>query len=156
MNDVNLKREYKRKAEGETTETRNDSSNRTRSTEDKTNNTVDRKSDGTTRDLYSDTPQGAITGLENEDYLTNARKVSDSNTDVSKENSIRNETENEKNIIEGKNNGNSNSTEDYLETLTGKQGTENYSSLLKKFRETFLNIDMQVMNQFSDLFMNLW
>lgn len=156
MNDVNLKREYKRKAEGETTETRNDSSNRARSTEDKTNNTVDRKSDGTTRDLYSDTPQGAITGLENENYLTNARKVSDSNTDVSKENSTRNVSETEKNTIEGNSNGNSNSTEDYLETLTGKQGTENYSSLLKKFRETFLNIDMQVINQFSDLFMNLW
>lgn len=156
MNDVNMKREYKRKAEGETTETRNDSSNRTRSTEDKTNNTVDRKSDGTTRDLYSDTPQGAITGLENEEYLTNARKVSDSNTDISKENSTRNVSETEKNTIEGNSNGNSNSTEDYLETLTGKQGTENYSSLLKKFRETFLNIDMQVINQFSDLFMNLW
>ena len=44
----------------------------------------------------------------------------------------------------------------YFREITGKQGTENYSSLLKKFRETFLNIDMQVINQFSDLFMNLW
>lgn len=156
MNDVNLKREYKRKAEGETTETRNDTSNITRSAEGKTNNTVDRKSDGTTRDLYSDTPQGAITGLENENYLTNARKVSDNNTDVSKENSTRNESETEKNTIEGNNNSNINSTEDYLETLTGKQGSENYSSLLKKFRETFLNIDMQVIEKFSDLFFGLW
>lgn len=156
MNDVNLKREYKRKAEGETSENRNDKSNRTKSTEDKNNSNVDRKTNDTTRDLYSDTPQGAITGLENENYLTNARKVNDSGTDVTNENSTRNETENEKSTIEGTSNGNSNSTEDYLETLTGKQGTENYSSLLKKFRETFLNIDMQVIERFSDLFMNLW
>ena len=47
-------------------------------------------------------------------------------------------------------------TEDYIETITGKQGTENFSSLLNKFRETFLNIDMQVIDEFSDLFFGLW
>ena len=156
MNDVNLKREYKRKAKGETSENRNDTADRTRSAENKNNSNVDRKTNDTTRDLYSDTPQGAITGLENENYLTNARKVNDSGTDVTTENSTRNETENEKSTIEGTSNGNSNSTEDYLETLTGKQGAENYSSLLNKFRDTFLNIDMQVIEKFSDLFFGLW
>lgn len=33
------------------------------------------------KDLYSDTPQGALTGIETETYLTNARKIS--NTDSS-------------------------------------------------------------------------
>ena len=28
--------------------------------------------------MYSDTPQGALTGVESETYLTNARKVTDS------------------------------------------------------------------------------
>jgi len=49
-----------------------------------------------------------------------------------------------------------NSTENYLETIVGKQGTESYSSLLSKYRETFLNIDMQVINEFNDLFFGLW
>lgn len=54
------------------------------------------------------------------------------------------------------NTGSSNTTEDYIETIVGKQGTESFSSLLNKFRETFLNIDMQVIEEFNDLFFGLW
>lgn len=121
---------------------------------------------GTKRDLYSDTPQGAITGLENENYLTNARKITDSTTTSGKEDTNTSEnndtdyTENENTTgnINGtsSNTGASSSTEEYLETVAGKQGTESYSSLLSKFRDTFLNIDMQVIEEFSDLFFGLW
>ena len=54
------------------------------------------------------------------------------------------------------NTGSSNTTEYYLETIVGKQSTESFSSLLNKFRETFINIDMQVIEEFSDLFFGLW
>ena len=54
------------------------------------------------------------------------------------------------------NTGSSNTTEDYLETIVGKQGTESFSSLLNEFRETFLNIDMMVIDEFKDLFFGLW
>lgn len=47
-------------------------------------------------------------------------------------------------------------TEDYLETVLGKQGSASYSKLLNEYRETFLNIDMQVINALSDLFFGLW
>lgn len=47
-------------------------------------------------------------------------------------------------------------TEDYLETVLGKQGSASYSKLLLEYRETFLNIDMQVINALSDLFFGLW
>ena len=30
------------------------------------------------------------------------------------------------------------------------------AKLLKEFRDTFLNIDMDVINSLSDLFLNLW
>lgn len=99
---------------------------------------------GTERNLYSDTPQGAITGLENENYLTNARKINNNN------NTTNNTTSN------GNSSNNINSTEEYLETVRGKQGSGSYSSLLQEYRETFLNIDLQVINEFNDLFMNLW
>jgi hypothetical protein len=49
-----------------------------------------------------------------------------------------------------------NNTETYLETIIGKQGGENYSDLMLKFRKTFLNIDMQVINELSELFFGLW
>ena len=123
-------------------------------------------SNGVKRDLYSDTPQGAITGLENENYLTNARKVTDSTGTNGKEDTNTSEkngtdyAENEDTTgnVNGtsSNTGASSSTEEYLETVAGKQGTESYSSLLSKFRETFLNIDMQVIEEFSDLFFGLW
>jgi hypothetical protein len=44
----------------------------------------------------------------------------------------------------------------YLETVKGKQGTTSYSELLIKFRETFMNIDMMVINELNELFFNLW
>lgn len=111
-------------------------------------------SNNTKKDLYSDTPQGAITGLDNENYLTNARKVTDSGNSSSEfSNSGTN-----KSTVNGEtsNTGTANSLEDYVENVSGKHGTESYSSMLLKFRETFLNIDMQVIEEFSDLFMGLW
>lgn len=55
-----------------------------------------------------------------------------------------------------KNNTTINNTEDYLESVKGKQGTQSYASMILEFRETFLNIDMMVINDLSDLFMNIW
>lgn len=156
FNDVNLTRTYKRDVEGTTNETREETGSGTRGTTGSSNRTTSDNSNGTMRDLYSDTPQGAITGLENENYLTNARKVTNSDTNNSTESGTSNENVTTNSSAEGVSNGSSNSTEDYLETLFGKQGGENYSSLLNKYRQTFLNIDMQVIEEFSDLFFGLW
>ena len=53
-------------------------------------------------------------------------------------------------------NKNSNSLDDYLEHVKGKQSSASYASLLKEYRETFLNIDLQVINDLNTLFMLLW
>lgn len=176
MHDVDLTRKHERNVVGTSKEdgTRTDNTtgkrtltgNRdTDSTSNGTRNTTN-GSDETKRDLYSDTPQGAITGLENENYLTNARKITDNVNGTGNEetNTTENtgtdysETEDTTGKVDGitSNTGSSNTTEDYLETIVGKQGTESFSSLLNKFRETFLNIDMQVIEEFSDLFFGLW
>lgn len=176
MHDVDLTRKHERNVDGTSKEdgTRTDNTTGKRtltgdrdtdSTGSSTRNTTS-GSDETKRDLYSDTPQGAITGLENENYLTNARKITNNVNGTGNEET--NTTENtgtnysETEDTTGKvdvitsNTGSSSTTEDYLETITGKQGTESFSSLLNKFRETFLNIDMQVIEEFSDLFFGLW
>ena len=89
-------------------------------------------------ELYSDTPQGSVTNLENETYLTNATKnTGDGNTLNKGETNVDN-------------------VQDYLETVKGKVGGENYSSLLEQYRKTFLNIDMMIIDELSDLFMNIW
>lgn len=46
--------------------------------------------------------------------------------------------------------------DEYTERVFGKRNTMSYAKLLKEFRETFLNIDMLVINQLGDLFMGLW
>lgn len=99
-------------------------------------NNEDITSNNISRDLYSDTPQGALQGVESETYLTNARKISDSGSSNSS--------------------GTGNSNDAYLENIKGKRGGENYSDMLKKYRDTFLNIDMLVINELEDLFFNLW
>lgn len=106
------------------------------------------KNDGVSRDLFSDTPQGALDNVENETYLTNARKVK---TNGSADGEATNEF-----------NGSSNSetavtsTEEYLQTIQGKTGGASYSKRLQEFRNTFLNIDAMIIDELKDLFMNLW
>lgn len=136
LQDVNVTRVHNRKG----VEVREQNSNT-----DITSNT---KSDSSNKrmDLYSDTPQGSLTGVENEEYLTNARKVTDTNTTNNTGTTNTDESVN----------GTNNTTEDYLETVSGKQGAQSFSKLLSEYRSTLLNIDMQVIEEFSDLFMNLW
>lgn len=176
MHNVDLTSKHERNVEGTSkedgTRTDNTTGKRTLTGNRDTDNTsvgtrnTTNSSDETKRDLYSDTPQGAITGLENENYLTNARKITDNvngtgneetNT-TEKSGTDYSETENTTGKIDGvtSNTGKTNTTEDYLETIIGKQGTESFSSLLNEFRETFLNIDMQVIEEFNDLFFGLW
>lgn len=192
MHDVELTREYNRKADGSSTEdetrkqttkeTKEDKGEKTRNltgninTADTSKGTINKTNTGndTKYDLYSDTPQGAITGIEDENYLTNARKITDNNTETNKEDTsttgtaettnTENETTNNKTTGSSSislddttsNTGVTNTTENYVETITGKQGTESFSTLLNKFRDTLLNIDMQVINEFNDLFFGLW
>lgn len=176
LNDVNLTRKHDRTVDGteerrgETSDTSNGTREVTGTNDTKETGTgktaTSASSDETKRDLYSDTPQGAITGLENENYLTNARKITDGVTSSGNEdtnttkNTDNDYTENEttNNTKNGTNKvtGTSNTTEDYLETLVGKQGGETYSKMIMDFRDTFLNIDMLVIDEFKDLFFGLW
>ena len=121
-------------------------------------------------DKYSDTPQGSVTNLTSGTYLTNAREITDDESananSVSSNDMELNENETRRNSRESERNANRNvndekkeslkNTEEYLETVKGKQGVQSYSKLLLEYRETFINIDMLVIKDLTDLFMNLW
>lgn len=174
--------------------------------------TANKKNQETVYDLYSETPQGALTNVDNQEYLTNARKrittgtntentTVDGNTTTS-ENGKTDTTASGSTSTTTNDSGNSNTkgtdtnsttgkidtatnsetsgtgkstttstgndkftsnqnrdartTEEYLENVSGKQGSTSYSKLIMEYRETFLNIDMQVINALSDLFFGLW
>ena len=113
-------------------------------------------------DVYSDTPQGALVNVANDTYLTNARKVNGSH-----DNSVNNTyDDNRRGDSSGTSkrtgedstvlHGEFNNTNQYTERVLGKFPGTSYSKLLKEFRETFLNIDMDVIKALGDLFIKLW
>ena len=136
----------------------------------------DANSSSTNYDLYSDTPQGALTGVEEENYLTSARKTTSNGTDHSSDsgtttntgtqkfdstdNGVTDYTGTQKHDINNTGNGNGTrnytDTSDYLEHVVGKRGGSSYSAMLQEYRDTFINIDVMIINELSDLFFNLW
>lgn len=148
------------------------------------NSTVNRTVDGTQNqntsgsgtNMYSDTPQGAITDLQAGKYLTNATVDSATNTfggashDSTSQtsNNNRNNETNTDGSTDSSNNGDYSSsmdgysnttlsnTEDYLEHVIGSNGGESFSKRLNDYRETFINIDMMIINELEELFFGLW
>ena len=107
-------------------------------------------------DVYSDTPQGALTNVDNNTYLTNARKVThDAETDTTNTRTFNERTTDDTT-------GNSelnrvyNNMDEYIDHVYGKFPGKTYMQLLKEFRETFLNIDMEIIDRLGDLFLKLW
>lgn len=154
--------------------------------------TVNGRKTGNSTDLYSDTPQGAITGLENGDHLTNARLIDnveteatttgteasthgeDSKTKTGSDTLTHSGTASE--TFNGNEQTNTNTADDktttttgsntkdhsfdnisnYIEDVFGKRNGMTYSQMLKEFRETFLNIDVEILKDLEPLFMGLW
>lgn len=98
----------------------------------------DTSNNSKTNSYYSDTPQGGVDGIESLSYLTTA-SINTSNGETKNENST---------TIKD--------TESYLEHVQGKNGGTSYAKMLEEYRSTFLNIDVKVINELKDLFMNLW
>lgn len=84
--------------------------------------------DGTSKNLYSDTPQGSLQNIDNETYLTNASKS----------------------ITTGSSN------EDYVEKVTGRNGSLSIMELLNQYKKYFDDIDMMIINDLNVLFMKIW
>lgn len=164
--DVDLTRS--REGSGTRDTTGNNTSNRTSSnTETSKNESKDVSSaSGTnntdTLNRFSDTPQNSMDtqGIADSVPLTTVTKVNEDNTTTNESTdtvtSNGSKSENGTESVTGNNTENVNSTDKYIETVRGKQGTQNYSELLKKFRETFLNIDMMIIDDCSDCFFTLW
>lgn len=93
---------------------------------------------------YSDTPQGGIDGIANNEYLTNATH----NTGTDKTNSSLSGTTSDNETGTGER------SDSYVDRIVGYEG--NQSEMLLKFRETFLNIDMMIIDELKDLFFTLW
>jgi hypothetical protein len=119
-------------------------------------------------DAYNDTPQGSLdnvkqlkylssydeknqTGTQDETGTTSGTTGNTTNGTITDDSTGKTTAD-----LAGSTAGNYTNTDEYVEHITGKQGTVSYSEMLLKFRDTFLNIDMQIIDDLSDLFLNLW
>lgn len=108
-----------------------------------------------TWDLYSDTPQGGINGIQAAEddpslatnaFLTNARHVIGDTAGSTGSTTYGKRTDNT---------SVSNGDTDYSEHVVGYRG-KSPSKSLQEFRETMLNIDMKVIKDLEELFFQLW
>ena len=114
----------------------------------------------TTVDRFHDTPQGAITDLSTSQYLTNVRQINNNGTDG---NTKTYNTQNNISDSETHDTTVSNAKENSLTTqnavtkhIHGKRNQESYNKLLKDYRANLLNIDMKVIGELEELFIQLW
>lgn len=122
----------------EGSESGNSSSNGTGTSNDTTTSNV------LAWNMYSDTPQGGINGLENSTYLTNATKDLNDTTTTSDTNTTSNNTSTSSSSSKGK------------EIVDGYSGIDE-NTLLLKYRQTIININEQFINDFKNkLTLKLW
>lgn len=126
--------------------THDGSGSETKTTSRTGSNTTSSSTDGSTNtwSYYSDTPQGGINGLDTNDYLTNATHNVGSDNTTSRLDAATSDSETD----------NGTRKDMYVDKVLGYEG--NQSDMLLKFRETFLNIDMMVIDELKDLFFTLW
>jgi len=144
-------------------------------------------SSGSSLDLHSDTPQGGVfvQDVEKHDYLTDARKQSNSGNTSGTDNNTR--TLDTTNQSEGTSGGTAKETtgtermdkttdarkkvvdetvttdttgkvktvDDYVEHVVGLKGNT-FTNLIKEFRENIVNINVMIIDELADLFMGLW
>lgn len=109
--------------------------------------------DTSNTNLYSDTPQGAITNLAEGKYLTNATMDSGNSKTIGNEHGGDSLT---RNVTTG---GTVDTTDNYLKHIKGKRGGLTYSKMLQE--EIYLideldNIDYRIIRELKDLFFMLW
>jgi hypothetical protein len=94
-------------------------------------------SNGNSKTLFQDTPQGYLVQatMEQMDHATNINFG--------------------KNSDETSSNTTGTSTEDYIKTITGNNGSKYNVEVLNEIKNNLLNIDMMIINDLSDLFMGI-
>ena len=94
------------------------------------------------KNLYQDTPQGKITlnDIDNQEWATNVTFD-------------KNETNN---TINDNTNGTANNTENYIKKIIGNNGNKYNIEILKEIKNNLMNIDLMIINDLNDLFMQIF
>lgn len=111
-------------------------------------NTESLNKSGETEQRKSNTPMGKINNLD--DYLSEALRENTSNTESSESETGTSSTVNAA--------SSTSSTGNVRHTLTkkGNQGVNTYAHDMIELRQTFLNVDLMVINELNDLFLRVY
>lgn len=111
-------------------------------------------STGNGLNVESDTPQGmlSIGDIKTNTYATKADMYDNSATSTAGTNTTGSKT----GSGESHTTSSENQSEWIEKHLSGKQGSKSYSEMLIEFRKTFLNIDMMIIKELSNLFMLIY
>lgn len=92
---------------------------------------------------------GTETNKGNTNFITDDLHTSEQHAGekLSSENSVVNNSKDNTTISD---------TESYVNHVSGKTGSDSYSKMLLEFRNTFLNIDMLIIGELEELFMQIW
>lgn len=139
------------------------STNKTTGSATNTSNTTSGATSHTATDSWqtaNDTPQGALTGIENNQYLSSAthnKGTSDQNSDSNATGlSTAETTQAVTNESSNTSNGSNNSTQSYVRKLLGKNGGSEYINIYNTLVDSYTNIDELIIDELSDLFFQLW
>lgn len=95
---------------------------------------------------FSDTPQNSLSNLDN--YLTNATVNTENEHSQSSE--TKNGTQSETNTEESTGNGS------HTLTRRGNIGVTTYAQMLEGYRQSFINVDMEVIEELNCLFLGVY
>ena len=108
-------------------------------------------SNGTLANSYNDKTTTA-------NDVSTSTEESKSNTETTTNDKTYNSKNDKTTKIQNESNSNTDTktTEDFIQHVLGKRNSQTYSTMLKEFRETFLNIDKMVIEELNDLFMLIY
>lgn len=112
-------------------------------------------SSGELKSSSKDTSKSTATSKETSKETTSGNETS---TNDKTFNSTNNVDSSRKGTATGdvSSNTNTKNTQNYVENVIGKRGSQTYSAMLNEFRQTFLNIDKMILDELSDLFMTIY
>lgn len=128
------------------TEEKNTQSEGTQETSGTVENSAESTSNGESKQLYQDTPQGKIyeSGLESGNWATNFTK---NNTETNLQDTSRGLTSTESSVK---------NTEDYMKSIVGSNGRLYHVEIFERILKNIQNIDANIIEDLSDLFMKIW
>ena len=128
------------------TETKNTQSEGTQETSGTVENKAESTSNGESKQLYQDTPQGKIyeSGLETGNWATN---FTTNNTETNLSDTSKGSTSTESSVK---------NTEDYMKNIVGSNGRLYHVEIFERILKNIQNIDANIIEDLSDLFMKIW